>query len=139
MQSEQNFFTKEVKYACEENLFQIEQKQSQGEQKMFADENCSKLNRKLWKRDKKIAVSMNYHGLVRPSLALNVLIMVLFLAFHGLLWPFNVFYGKISILLALYRLFSRSKIQIHWSCFFWIICSMIHSLINLQELICTLW
>ena len=53
-------------------MSQREQKMLQGEQEMFEGKNCFKLNRKSWKKDRKIAPSMNYHGLVRPSLALYV-------------------------------------------------------------------
>ena len=49
--------------------------------KMLADE-----------KDKKIALSMSYHCLVRPSMAFYGLFMVLFyyfIAFYGILRPFN--------------------------------------------------
>ena len=44
---------KGTKYVCEQNLVQIKQKMLQGDQKMFANENCFKLNRKLCKKDKR--------------------------------------------------------------------------------------
>ena len=68
---------------------------------MFAAENCFKLNRN--RDDKKIALSMNHHGLVRPSMAFSwsfSSILWSLWAFNGLLWQYIDFIGLVSSFLA---------------------------------------
>ena len=93
------------------------------QKKNFANKNCSKSNKKCYKRIKKYSRKKIdlcvancdlifprgiYCGIVWPY-------SCVIWPFHGLNGLFMVFHGKISILLDLYRLFSRSKnkIQIH--------------------------
>ena len=53
------------------------------------EQKCSKMYRKSWKKRLKIALSMNDHGLVRPSMALYGLFMALFYHFNGLIYALN--------------------------------------------------
>ena len=82
------------------------------EQKMFQIE--QKGNKKCpWEQKRFIKASVAHYGIEWPCMALYGRFTL-----YGVLWSYMAFYGKISILLDLYRLFSRSQIQIHLVLFF---------------------